>query len=138
MDATLFRINVEDAPLLRRQRGRIGQHRAAGHGCRHDRTYVERFLALCLAGRSAEIPQSPDDRITDSQNYGRSRELVSNEQTGRTPRRNRNRIGITLRTHCYFFFEERPSTYCWASASICACVLTGLRRSHVSSSARSK
>ena len=85
MEAALLRIDVEDAPLPGRQRGRIVQHRAARHGCRHDRADSERLLALCLARRSAEIPQSPDDRITDPQNYGRSRELVSYQQTGRLP-----------------------------------------------------
>lgn len=138
MEAALLRIDVEDAPPLRRQRGRIVQHRAAGHGCRHDCADIERLLALRLAGRSAEIPQSPDNRIIHPQNHGRSRELIRNEQTGRTPRRNRNRSGITLRIHRYFFFEERPSRYCCASASICACVLTGLRRNHASNSVRSK
>ena len=79
MEAALLRIDVEDAPLLRRQRGRIVQHRAAGHGCRHDCADIERLLALRLAGRSAEIPQSPDNRIIDPQNHGRRRELVRNE-----------------------------------------------------------
>lgn len=79
MEAALLRIDVEDAPLLRRQRGRIVQHRTAGHGCRHDCADIERLLALRLAGRSAEIPQSPDNRIIDPQNHGRRRELVRNE-----------------------------------------------------------
>ena len=85
METALLRIDVEDAPPLRRQRGRIVQHRAAGHGCRHDCADIERLLTLRLAGRSAEIPQSPDHRIIDPQNHGRRRELVRNEQTSRPP-----------------------------------------------------
>ena len=85
MEAALLRIDVEDAPLLRRQRGRIVQHRAARHSCRHDRANVERLFALRLSGRCAEITQRPHNRIAHAQDHGRSLEYVRHKQPGIAP-----------------------------------------------------
>ena len=85
MKLTLFGIDIKDSALLRRQRGRIVLHRAARHGCRHNRADVERLFALCLAGRCAEITQRPHNRIAHTQDHGRSLEHVRHKQPGIAP-----------------------------------------------------
>lgn len=69
MKLTLFGIDIKDSALLRRQRGRIVQHRAARHGCRHNRADVERLLLFALPVDALKLPsvptiESPTRRIT--------------------------------------------------------------------------